>query len=49
MEGSPPSSLTGLFVVVLLSLAALVFTFLRMSGVLGHGRGGRPPPQTPMG
>jgi hypothetical protein len=49
MNGTPTSGLTGLLVVVLLSLAALVYAFLRMSGVVGHGRGGRPPPQTPMG
>jgi hypothetical protein len=41
----------GLLVVVAASLLLVVFSFLRMAGVVPrHGRGqGRPPPATPLG
>jgi len=49
VNGATPSGLLGLLLLVLLALAVLVYVFLRMSGVLGHDKHGRPPPPTPMG
>ena len=49
VNGATAPHLDVLLAMFVVSLAALVYAFLRMSGVLG-GRGtGRPPPQTPMG
>jgi hypothetical protein len=51
MENAQPSGMAGLLLIVVGSLAVIVYVFLRIAGVIGrraHGEG-RPPPPTPMG
>jgi hypothetical protein len=51
MQEAQSSGMLGLLVLVAASLLALVYSFLRMSGVVPRHRSGqgRPPPPTPMG
>jgi hypothetical protein len=51
MNGTQPSGTLGLLVLVAGSLLVLVYSFLRMAGVVPRAKRGqgRPPPATPLG